>query len=85
MKLHFDRPKGLRLHKRFFGVNVKGMWWSVDTKEWVYEHDERSTLYCSSAQCNSVKAFRRHLRKHPNIRGKATLVSKFCGGYDVHG
>ena len=85
----FEKPKGQRLHKQFFGVKVDGFWWLPEYKEWYRETEDdgpfgkwfqeflNSTTRSTFAPCRTVKAFKRMLRRHPWIKGKARLVSKF--------
>lgn len=86
MKLKFERTKGNRIHKRFLWVtNFDGLWWLCKSKKWVSELPKPLTEDASTCcGCKTVKAFKRHLRKHPIIKGKAVLVSRF-EGFDVCG
>jgi trehalose-6-phosphate synthase len=80
--MRFDKPKHQRLHKRFVWVEVEGMWWDLRGKTWI--ETVRSDMdYSSGRYCRSLRAFRRMLRKHPHIKGKATLVSRYVG-YNVY-
>lgn len=82
--MKFARPKGQRFHKQFRSVtNFSGLWWVPHYQKWCYYCDINGHLAQSWAPCKTVRAFRRHLRKHPEIRGKAALVSRFVG-YDVY-
>jgi len=79
--MKFDKPRGQRLHKQFIWITNHDNLWYVDSeKRWMC-HDEIPELVCYSTccDCRSIKAFKRHLRKHPEIRGKAILVSRFKG------
>lgn len=82
--LIFEKPKGQRIHKRFIGVtNFSGLWWCHKSRVWVEDIPDPSRETVGiEAPCHSIRAFRRHLRKNPNIRGKAILVSRFIG-YNV--
>lgn len=88
MKLRFEKPKGQRLHKRFVWISqFEGFMWADKSRKWVrIENIPKIRLesYSSCAPCKSVKAFRRHLKKHPEIKGKAVLVNRFVG-YNVYG
>ncbi len=78
----FDKPKGQRLHKQFVWVEVNGLWWDLRAKRWI--ETARSDMdYSSCRWCRSLRAFRRMLRKHPHIKGRATLVSRYVG-YNVY-
>jgi hypothetical protein len=80
--MKFDKPKGYRLHKEFVWVEVEGMWWDLSNKQWISEA-ESDTDYSSGRYCRSLRSFRRMLRKHPQIRGRATLISRYVG-YNVY-
>lgn len=80
----FDRPAGLRiLRSRFIGIiHFNGdLWWSDDAQCWARpeEFHEAGIGYSNTAPCNSFKAFKRHLRRHPNLAecGEVILVSRF--------
>ena len=83
LKMKYDKPKGQRLKRYFRCINAtNGLWWVPELNEW----SEFSTgmdmqNFCP---CKTVRAFRRHLRKHPEIRGCAELVSVY-DGYDIKG
>jgi hypothetical protein len=85
MKMRFDKQKGQRLHKQFRGItNFSGMWWLHDSKRWVDKLPMPLTeIAGTTAPCRTLRAFRRHLKKHPNIKGKAILISRFVG-FDVY-
>ena len=90
--MRWQKPKGQRLHKRFAWVQVDGWWWLPEYRKWVQSNDgslkdifaayPKTIAADSGADCRSIRAFRRMLRKHPWIRGKARLCSRFKG-YDV--
>lgn len=74
-KFEFDQPAGARiLRSRFLGVsNYDGFWFVPELNRWIGP-DERSNLGMQNyATCRSFKAFKRHLRKHPELR-KASEV-----------
>ncbi len=77
--MKFDQCRGNRLHKQFMWItNFSGLWY--DGKSWS-ENPEGDHSNC--CRCRTLRAFRRHLRKHTEIRGKAILVSRFTG-YDIY-
>lgn len=64
------------------------MWWDMDNRRWIpsetfpwgKRNPKRDFASSSSAPCRSFKAFRRHLRKHPELAGRRVrLVSRFVG------
>lgn len=83
--MQWEKAKGKRLHQRFFGVSVqesKKCWWCCG--EWMTIEDANATgeLYSNFCQVRSLKAFRRHLRKHGHKGVCYTLTSMYVG-YDV--
>lgn len=88
MKLRYDRPRGQRAKRRFFGAQAEdtGIWFNKNLRMWQRTEDiPKGHSYGSSAYCNSVKAFRRMLRKmSKEISCTFVLVSK-GKGCDVYG
>lgn len=82
--MRYEKHKNARLHKRFcFITNLDGLWWVPAYRKWV-TYDQVGDNSCqTNIDCRSIRAFRRHLRKHPEIKGKAILVSRFIG-YNVY-
>jgi hypothetical protein len=85
-KFEFEAPAGTRVLSRGFWsithFHEKNRWWCYKQKRWTNKYgDEGAT---SGYYCRSFKAFKRHLRKHPELKecGEITLVSRFMG-YDV--
>lgn len=81
MKLEFEAPLGRRLHRGFFGVThfEIGLWWSHEKRAWLPAEECGDQGYSTHAPCRTLRAFIRHLRKNPNIVGKAILVSRYVG------
>lgn len=90
-KFEFEQPPGARiLSGRFFGVCHFGhaqddfvdLWWCDDLRRWG-PLDELNDMYscCTHAPVRSFKAFKRHLRKHPELKKveEVILVSRFIG------
>lgn len=86
MKLRYEANKGQRIKYMFMGVCAWGFWWLHKTRKWVGLDEANSYKedYGSHAPCKSVRAFKRMLRKHPQIKGQAVLVSRYVG-HSVHG
>ena len=82
----FEAPVGTRIKKRYFGVtNYEDLWYCDELRVWV-TLDELPEEYGASthARCNSVKAFKRHLRKHPELRKlNEVLLTSIYEGHDV--
>jgi len=84
--MRFQKPKGQRLHKRFIWItNFSHLWWVPSEKKWMLSEDipENHNGYSTCCGCRSLRAFKRHLRKHPEIKGKAVLVNRFAG-YEIY-
>ena len=78
----FQKPKGQRLYKRFIWItNFNNLWYVESIRKWILTPPIDGD-YSNCVSCKTIRAFRRHLRKHPEIKGKAVLVSRFKG-YDV--
>jgi len=83
--MRFDKQKPYRVNRYFCSItNFDGLWWLVDSKVWVKDLPSPLTeVATTSVDCKTLRAFRRHLRNHPEIQGKAVLVSRYKG-YDVY-
>jgi len=90
MKLKYDAPKGRRIKRKWFYhievENGKYRWWDNVDKKWTdfTNTDHAHTIF--GPVCRSVRAFRRHVRKHKNYMGSSCtfrLVSKYVG-HDVY-
>lgn len=84
---HFEAPKGTRiLSSRFFGISTFSLylWWSYEYKKWLPLHECGTWGAGSTVPCRSFKAFKSHLRRHPELRhaGRVFLGSRFKG-YDI--
>lgn len=87
-QFYFDAPKGTRiLRSRFHGITQFSMdlWWSYEHKKWLPMAECGTKGASSTVHCRSFKAFKSHLRRHPELQtGETiTLASRF-GGYDIH-
>jgi len=87
----FQAPVGSRILRQSHSVTTfsrpdkpdfnHAVWWSRDLRRWV-DSEERAALYLpfsTHAKCRSLKAFKRHLRKHEAIlkHYRVILVSRF--------
>lgn len=88
-KFDFDAPAGSRiLRSRFIGIihfANNDLWWADKQKKWLNPAEmDDDEYYGNTAPCDSFKAFKRHLRKHPELRklDEVVLVSRFKG-YDI--
>ena len=80
--MKFEAAKGERLHRYFLWVQAsQDLWWSHKLKRWVTQDEaiKAGGNYSNSADCKTLKAFKRMLRKNPEIVGSAILVNKYEG------
>lgn len=70
MKLKYEAPKGQRFKKTcfWFGVRRKNgssiLWYDKTINQWTDQHITGHS-YATHQKCNSIKAFRRMLKKLP--------------------
>ena len=83
--MRFERQKPYRWHRYFHGItNHAGFWWLEKSKIWAKDLPVPLTEPARSiVPCKTLRAFRRHLRNHPEIKDVAILTSKYAG-YDVY-
>ena len=87
-QFYFDAPKGTRiLRSRFHGITNFSMdlWWSYEHEKWLPLAECGTKGASSTVHCRSFKAFKSHLRRHPELQTgeTVTLASRF-GGHDIH-
>jgi hypothetical protein len=83
-QFHFDAFKGTRiLRSRFFGITTSdlNLWWSYEHKKWLPLEERGVQGASSTVCCHSFKAFKSHLRRHPELQavGNVILCSRFVG------
>jgi hypothetical protein len=84
MKLNYDAPVTFRFKKTFFfGVSVKDgeqCWWVEGLNQWMDIFDANKSGYNYSTHCHihSVKAFRRHIKRH-GVKGHTYYLSNRYG------
>ena len=85
-QFEFEAPVKTRiLRNHFFGIQHYGKadkWFAEVQKKWLPFVDIDLTEGSSNtATCSSFKAFKRHLRKHPELQecGEVVLQSRFMG------
>lgn len=85
--LQFEALVNQRLHKRFNGITVSGeplLWWHRRSRRWVTTENLAGRPASSHADCRSLKAFKRHLRKHAaELAGREVVLESFFIGCDV--
>lgn len=84
----FEAPHGYTIKSsRFmwithFDASID-LWWSDKLQKWasLTELQDNNSDATNGASCRSFKAFKRHLRKHPELKQveEVVLVSRFVG------
>jgi len=84
MKLIYDKPKGKRFNKYFTHIETENYWWSYKYKRWILNENKQfyDGNFSNYYNCKSVKAFKRHIKNHPELSGEVILFNKY-DGYDV--
>jgi hypothetical protein len=81
--MRYQAQKRSRIKHTFIGMTTyESIWWDDDAKKWSEKYDEMKR-FSSHCDCNSVRAFRRRLKKCPKSV-EFILVSRWKG-YDVYG
>ena len=81
--MRFEASKGSRILNRFLWVEVYGYMFYYPQREWLRDPPDEYEYSSSSVRCRSFRAFKRFARKHPELKGKLRLVSRFCG-HDIN-
>ena len=85
-------PPGQRIlegNRNFIGIYVEEgepSWWSYKHHKWVKDSTVLSDGGgCTHCHCSGLRAFKRHLRKHPELQsaGRVVLISRFGNEYDI--
>lgn len=79
-KIEYLTPKGFRTNRGFSSVCVfsNDLWYSYEHDKWL-PYDQRGNQGCSTHhnKPKTIKAFKRYLRKHTELRGyKVSLVHR---------
>ncbi len=85
MNITFEAPPRKRVLRGWFmGITVfhnddqPSLWWCHATHKWVPITTPMPDGGSTHADCKSYRAFLRHLRKHPELKGyEVILVSRF--------
>lgn len=85
LKFRYVAPKGKRIHRYFTSITATGhsLWWCYKQKQFVEYQKLQGAGSTHYRQVRTLKAFRRFLRKNPEMVGKAVLVNKYAG-YDIY-
>lgn len=89
-KFKHDAPKGKRVTKGIYNSVTAGVtaingeatpnWWSHTDNKWSVTPAPNSSSHCPNI--NSLRAFKKHLRKHPELEidgFSVILVSRYYG------
>ena len=82
--MRYEAQKRSRIKHTFMGITTYESiwWWDDDNKEWNNKTEEMKH-FSSHCECNSVRAFRRRLKKCP--KGIEFILVSRWKGYDVYG
>jgi len=79
--MKYQKPKGQRIKRYGYGIQVDDLWYDELNKKWV--HDIPDGPCSNTLNCRSIRAFKRALKKYPVIKGKARWINKYIG-FDVY-
>ena len=74
----YEAPLGCRIDRGWFGVTVQGLWHNHTMNIWQGGLDKECAHGTHGTRPKSVKAFKRYLRKHPELKGFNVV---FCSRY----
>lgn len=82
--MRFEASKGERVHRYFWAVTLTevtedNLWWNTTLRKWEPYRTHKDHGYSTHAPCKTLRAFKRMLRKHPEITGRCVLVNKYKG------
>jgi hypothetical protein len=83
-QFYFEAPKRKRILRRgFLGITTfeLNLWWSHEHEKWLPLGECGDQGASSTVPCRSFKAFKSHLRRHPELQaeGVVMLASWFVG------
>jgi len=84
MKIKFEFPGSRKIRNQFFWLTVykngQPLWWSEQDNIWL-----RKPIFDASStkRCSSVKAFKRHIRKHAELKECTAILVSMFEGHDV--
>ena len=89
-KFLFDAEEGTRIlegRNNFFGVTLLDgpvpLWWSENDRKWMPSVDIKGP-YTNHAPVKGFRAFKRHLRNHPELQGLEVVLTSRFFGYDIY-
>ena len=84
----YEASKGNRLMRYFHSVTSTeklpgNLWWNYTLGVWEEYRLHPKHGYSSHAPCKTFRAYKRMLRKNPELVGRSVLVNRY-GGYDIY-
>lgn len=76
-EFYFEAPKGKRILRRgFLGITTfeLNLWWSREHGNWLPLEECGVKGASSTVPCCSFKAFKSHLRRHPELQAAGTVI-----------
>lgn len=85
MKLKFQAKKRDRLHRYFWQIHPvdRDLWWSDEKIKWVNLKDIGVKGGSTCFTCKTLRAFKRHIKNHPELHEKGAVLSNRFIGYNV--
>ncbi len=86
--MRYEAKKGDRIRRYFWAVTLTkitddNLWWNSDDRRWEAYCSTKGARYSTHAPCRTLRAYKRMLRKFPEIKGISCLVNKYKG-YDIY-
>lgn len=85
MKLKYKIRRRLRINSRFVWMKSLDFdwWYNEDLNKWEFKPDKRKGYHRQHQDCQTMKAFRRKLKKAP--KGVKFILATRWVGYDIEG
>lgn len=71
-----------QLRRYFLWIDTPGLWWNESKRVWQENIDDRH-IFSSGCHCKTVRSFRKHLKKHPELNGKEIRLANRYVGQDI--
>lgn len=81
-EFEFEATVGTRILRNSWAITTYGpnSWYGRDSKVW----GDNPKGYCSTHKdCHTFKAFKRHLRKHPELQGQKVVLVARWSDHDI--
>ena len=91
MQITFEAPLGQRLLNTYIDSITSRrktdeqpfLWWCYKTRQWVDDVKKLPQGGSTNVRCRSYKAFLRHLKKHPELKGYQVILMNRYIGYNI--